>query len=78
MMTIDEKECFAYKNRKCSVLRINKCEGHGCGFYKTNEQLQMERQKSLQRIQSLGEPAIKNINETYFNGKMNELVMEPN
>ncbi|MBU9723104.1 MULTISPECIES: hypothetical protein [Bacillaceae] len=71
---MNEKECFAYKNGKCKILRINKCEGLGCGFHKTSEQLETDRQQALMCIQFLDEATRRDINETYYSGKLNELV----
>jgi hypothetical protein len=52
---------------------VKKCEGEGCPFFKTREQLEEDRKKVLRRINSL-EPAIKrNIMELYYNGKMHLL-----
>lgn len=73
-----EQDCFAYKNGKCNILRINKCEGSGCGFYKTSEQLEKDRQQAFLRIQSLDEATRRDINETYFSGKLNEMLVEQN
>jgi len=72
-----ENACFAYKNGKCNILRIEKCEGVGCGFYKTGEQLKQDRQEAYERIQSLSKTAINNINETYYSGKLGEQVTAP-
>lgn len=69
-----EQDCFAYKNGKCKILRINKCEGVGCSFFKTSDQLEKERQQAVFCIRSLDEATRRGINETYFSGKLNELV----
>jgi hypothetical protein len=68
-----EETCFAYNKGKCNVLKVKKCEGEGCPFFKTREQLEEDRKKVLRRINSL-EPAVKrNIIELYYNGKMHLL-----
>ncbi|OIJ13693.1 hypothetical protein BKP37_09625 [Anaerobacillus alkalilacustris] len=48
-----EQNCFAYMNGKCKVLRVKQCEGVGCSFFKTSTQLQMDRLKAFEHIQSL-------------------------
>lgn len=55
-----EHDCFAHKNSKCKVLRVKQCEGVGCSFYKTEHQLQMERQKAFEHIQAL-DVSIRNV-----------------
>ncbi|WP_069648967.1 hypothetical protein [Caloranaerobacter ferrireducens] len=72
---MNEKDCFAYKNKKCSILKSKKCEGTQCGFYKTHKQYQLGQKKALERILSLGEEKMKYIDETYYGGKMG--VMQP-
>ena len=68
-----EEKCFAYNKGKCNVLKVKKCEGEGCPFFKTREQLEEDRKKVLRRINSL-EPTVKrNIIELYYNGKMDLL-----
>lgn len=59
------QDCFAYRNRKCSVLTVKKCIGKECGFYKTLEQYQLDRQKALEKIRSLDADIQKHIFETY-------------
>ena len=34
-----ELMCFAYKEGKCKVLSVKKCEGESCRFLKTKEQM---------------------------------------
>ena len=66
---MNEEQCFAYKNGKCKILRVNQCEGMSCRFFKTSEQLEEERKQSFERIQSL-DPFVRNdIMKTYFSGK---------
>ena len=48
-----EQDCFAYKNGKCKILRVSKCEGTDCSFFKTLPELQMDRQKAFEHIQAL-------------------------
>lgn len=70
------RDCFGYKNGKCHILTVNKCEGPSCGFYKTREQLQKERQQAIRHIHSLDLSIQEHIQETYFGGKPNELEAE--
>jgi hypothetical protein len=53
MIEVKEQDCFAYKNGNCKVLRVKQCEGVGCSFFKTKPQLQMDRLKAFEHIQSL-------------------------
>ncbi|MBZ4669576.1 MAG: hypothetical protein JG775_2731 [Defluviitaleaceae bacterium] len=70
-MNINEvKECFAYKNKKCSILKSNKCEGIDCGFFKTKEEFKLGQKKALERILSLDKDKRDYINETYYGGKI--------
>lgn len=78
MMTKNKRDCFGYKNGECNILTVNKCEGPSCGFYKTKEQLQKERQQVIRHIQSLDLFTQEHIQETYFSGKLNELEAEQN
>jgi hypothetical protein len=45
------KDCFAYKNNRCTALIVKNCEG--CNFYKTKEKSEEEKAKSIVRIMSL-------------------------
>lgn len=49
-MTIKEN-CFANKNGKCIALEETKCEG--CSFFKTIEQFNAERKKSMDRLNAM-------------------------
>lgn len=60
-----EKDCFAYKEGKCKILRINQCEGTGCNFFKTIPQLNIERQRAFDHIQSLDDAAREHIMDFY-------------
>ena len=65
-----EERCFAYNKGKCNALNVKKCQGEGCPFFKTREQLREDKKKVLRRTNSL-EPALKkNIMELYYDGKM--------
>lgn len=48
----------------CNVLKPKNCDG--CNFFKTTEQVEKEREKTMQRINSLDETNKKNIYENYF------------
>ena len=64
-------DCFAYKNNgRCKALKLKKCEGTDCGFYKTEEQLNSERKKVIKRIKSLDKEHQKHIIDTYYKGKL--------
>ena len=66
----DTKDCFAYRNKRCTILTIKKCEGPECVFYKTKEQFDLDQEKAMERILSLDKDLQYHINETYYGGKM--------
>ena len=47
------KDCFANIDGGCSALTVTKCPEH-CKFYKTHQQLRIERQKAYNRLMELG------------------------
>jgi hypothetical protein len=67
---MDERDCFAYKNKRCTILKSNKCEGTECGFYKTQEEFKLGQKKALERILSLNKDKRDYIIETYYGGKI--------
>ncbi|THE14018.1 hypothetical protein E1I69_05835 [Bacillus timonensis] len=60
-----ELECFAYKEGKCKILKVNQCEGTVCSFFKTVPQLSVERQRSFEHIQSLDDATRDHIMDFY-------------
>jgi hypothetical protein len=46
------EDCFAYANGGCGLLKSGKCPG--CKFYKTHQQLRLEKQKAYDRLMDLG------------------------
>lgn len=62
------KDCFAYKNNRCTALIVKNCDG--CGFYKTKEEAEEGQRKSIERIKTLDIELQNNINETYYGGKL--------
>ena len=48
-----EKHCFAYRNGKCKALKVKKCEGDSCPFFKTKAQADEDQKKVFRRINSL-------------------------
>ncbi len=48
------EDCFAYQNGKCKVLKVKKCDWPNCGFYKTEKQYELDQQKALEKIASMG------------------------
>ncbi|NDL68592.1 hypothetical protein [Anaerotalea alkaliphila] len=70
---IDEKMCFAYRNGKCGVLKVKKCEGKSCCFFKTKVEAEEDQKKVFRRINSLDPATRKNIMDLYYGGKMNLL-----
>ncbi|QNO16564.1 hypothetical protein HYG86_00435 [Alkalicella caledoniensis] len=65
-----EKECFAYKNGRCKALKVKKCEGTSCGFFKTKAQILEDQERVFKRIKSLDPATQRNIMEIYYGGKM--------
>jgi hypothetical protein len=47
------EDCFAMSNGGCGALKVNKCPKN-CKFYKTHQQLRIERQKTYNRLMELG------------------------
>lgn len=48
---LKEEGCFAYKNKRCTALKVKNCEG--CNFYKTKDKAEEERADAIGRIMSL-------------------------
>lgn len=46
-------DCFASKDKRCIALSDTGFKGHDCPFYKTQEQADAEKAKSLDRLQSM-------------------------
>ncbi len=61
------QDCFAYRRKGCSALKVKKCDG--CSFYKTKEQYLRDQKKALDRIYTLDEEKQRHIFETYYGGK---------
>ena len=68
---MDEK-CFAEVSEcKCAVLTVYWCPSHGnCSFFKTKEQVEIEKQKSFKRIASLPLEKQQYISDCHYGGKM--------
>lgn len=73
---MNEKECFANRKGRCKILTVRKCSGVNCNFYKTKEQLEVEREQALQRISSLDQDRRKKIMDNYYGGKLDLLPEE--
>lgn len=63
-------ECFALRKGRCTALNVKKCEGSSCSFYKTEQQFNADREKSIKRIGSLDQVTQSHISETYYGGKL--------
>lgn len=68
-----EKHCFAFRNGKCKVLTVKKCEGDKCPFFKTKAQADEDQKKTFRRINSLDLSTKRNIISLYYGGKMSLL-----
>lgn len=61
-------KCFAdLSENYCSVLKPKKCMG--CSFFKTEEQVEKDREMAIKRIDSLDKTTKQNIYEKYFKGE---------
>ncbi|KAB2953735.1 hypothetical protein F9B85_03710 [Heliorestis acidaminivorans] len=67
---MDESNCFGYYKGKCQILNVRKCQDPECAFYKTKKQFEQDRQKALERINSLDELTRERIIELYYDGRM--------
>lgn len=64
------EKCFALKLNVCGALDCD-CPGfENCPFYQTREQVDVSRQKALERINSLPYLQQLYIAATYYGGKM--------
>lgn len=64
------KDCFAYHKGRCRALTVKQCEGKGCSFYKTKQQLQQEKHLTFKRIKTLDKSTQLHIAESYYGNKM--------
>lgn len=71
-----EKLCYAYKNGKCKVLKVKKCDGESCAFLKTAAQMEEDQKEVFRRISSLDPVTKNNIMVLYYGGKMSLLDQE--
>lgn len=62
-------DCFAYKYKECTALKVSKCEGIKCGFYKSKKMYRLGRKKAIKRILSLPDTYQQYIIDTYYDGK---------
>lgn len=63
------KNCFAYKNGRCKILKNIQCANNTCSFFKTEEEQAEGLNKTYVRIASLDKVIQRNIADTYYNGK---------
>ena len=62
------EDCFAYRRGSCTALKVKTCEG--CSFYKTKEQFELDQQRAMNRILSLGAEQREHIINTYYKGQL--------
>lgn len=67
---LKDENCFAYKNNRCTALKVKNCEG--CNFYKTKDQQLNDKERARQRVLSLNKNTKRNIIDKYYKGKMKE------
>lgn len=64
-----DEDCFAYKNKNsCIALKEKECDD--CSFYKTREEFKLGQRKTIERIKTLDIELQRNIDETYYGGKL--------
>lgn len=64
-------KCFALgKDDSCIILTVENCEGHSCGFYKTEVQLRQSQQAAYDFIAQKSFNDQRWIAEKYYGGKM--------
>jgi len=68
-----EMNCFAYRNGKCKALKVRKCDGESCPFFKTKAQADEDQKKVFSRISSLDSATKRNIMDLYYGGNMSLL-----
>lgn len=56
-------DCFADAGDSCKVIGDKKCKG--CGFYKTQIQLEISKKRALRRLKTLDKPTRLHIAEKY-------------
>lgn len=66
-------ECFAYRKGGCRILKINKCQGESCSFFKTKNQIEEDQKKVFKRIKSLDSFTQRHIIDLYYRGNMSLL-----
>lgn len=66
-----QERCFALnENNRCKALRVSKCPGSSCAFYKTPREAMETMAKAYARLASLNKAQQKHIADTYYQGKM--------
>jgi len=68
-----EKQCFAYRNGNCKALKVRRCQGDGCPFFKTKARSTEEQKKVFKRIRLMDPESRKNIMTLHYGGKMSLL-----
>jgi len=68
-----EPHCFAYRNGYCKALKVRRCQGEGCPFFKTKARAVEEQKKVFARIRLMDPASRKNIMTLYYGGKMSLL-----
>lgn len=64
------KNCFAFKNKRCKVLERMVCARSACPFYKNIDEYEEGINKAYTRIAKLDKKAQKKISDKYYEGKM--------
>lgn len=62
----EKEKCFAHKNGRCSLLlKYIKKDCKTCPFFKTQEQYEKDKEKTLERLKGLNEITKRNIAGKY-------------
>lgn len=61
-------KCFAEDKNKCIALKIKDCKG--CNFFKTKQEVEEGRNKSIERINSLDNQTRNSIMDIYYNSQI--------
>lgn len=58
---MDKRDCFAFRQKDCRILLQKHCEN--CKFYKTQERIAKEEEKTEERIRNIYGVSVKNFLE---------------
>ena len=66
-----DKTCFAQCEKNvCVALKVKKCPGEQCPFFKTPEHMEESRQNAYKRLACLDKATQMSVADTYYCGVM--------